>query len=94
MDLFDVILSSYLAFGQLIPQGQQEIVKYGGVQAIHADGSVTLRLKETAREEKSEPGARHVVVRLRDEHYPFEVTRHVRSWSDGSFVLLLEEEGK
>ena len=98
MNLFDVILSSYLVFGQLIPQGQQEIVKYGGVQAIHADGSVTLRLKETAREEKTEAGSRHVIVRLRDEHYPFEVTRHVRSWSDCSAVetwaeIRHQEEG-
>jgi len=86
MNLFEFLVSSYLAFGQLIPQGQQEIVKYGGVQAIHADGAVTLRLAEVGREDISEPGARHVVVRLRDEHYPFEVVRHVRAWNDCAAV--------
>lgn len=32
----EIALAGYLAFGQLIPEGQQEIVKYGGLQVIHA----------------------------------------------------------
>ena len=86
MDVFSWLVSGYLAFGQLIPQGQQEIVKYGGLQAIHADGAVTLRLKEAKRDELKEAGARHVVVTLRDEHYPFEIVRHVRQWDDCAAV--------
>jgi len=86
MNLFNWLISSYLAFGQLIPQGQQEIVKYGGIQVIHADGAVTLRLKETVREERKETGARHMTVTLRDEHYPFQITRHVRAWDDVAAV--------
>ncbi|MBQ2630678.1 MAG: hypothetical protein IJG13_13470, partial [Kiritimatiellae bacterium] len=80
--MFELLLRSYLAFGQLIPQGQQEIVKHAGLQTIHANGAVTLRLKEVAREELTEAGARHVVVRQRDEYHPFEVVRHVRAWDD------------
>ena len=86
MNVVSWLVSGYLAFGQLIPQGQQEIVKYGGLQTIHADGAVTLRLKEAGRTEVKEPGARHVVVTLRDVHYPLEIVRHVRSWDDCAAV--------
>ena len=82
MNLFELLVSSYLAFGQFIPGRQQEIVKYGGVQVIHADGAVTLRLKEVGRDEVPGSGSRHVRIQLKDEHYPFEITRHVRSWAD------------
>ena len=86
MDVFSWLVSGYLAFGQLIPQEQREIVKYGGLQAIHADGAVTLRLKETKRTDVKEAGARHVVVTLRDEYYPLEIVRHVRQWDDCAAV--------
>ena len=43
MNLFELLVSSYLAFGQFIPGRQQEIVKYGGLQVIHADGGFHLR---------------------------------------------------
>ena len=82
MTTLEVVLAGYLAFGQLIPQGQQEIVKHAGLQVIHADGSVTLRLKETGRCETAEGGAKTVRISMADEHYPFEVVRFVRSWSD------------
>ena len=49
MTTLEVAMAGYLAFGQLIPQSQQEIVKHAGLQVIHADGTVTLRLKETGR---------------------------------------------
>ena len=82
MTTIEIALAGYLAFGQLIPRGQQEIVKHAGLQVIHADGAVTLRLKETGREEKTEGAAKLVVIRMKDEHYPFEVVRYVRSWND------------
>ena len=82
----DIALAGYLAFGQLVPHGQQEIVKHAGLQAIHDDGAVTLRLKETGRRELAEEGARHIVISLEDESRPFGVTRHVRVWDDGDAV--------
>lgn len=86
MNLFETVVVCYLVFGQLIPEGQQEIVKHGGLQVIHADGAVTLRLKEMSRTEVVESGARHLVVQLKDDHYPFFVTRHVRQWNDCAAV--------
>ena len=82
MNGMEIALAGYLAFGQVIPSGQQEIVKHAGLQAIHADGAVTLRLKETGRKEIPEPGAKHVVISLEDESRPLRVTRHVRAWDD------------
>ena len=82
----EIALAGYLAFGQLITQGQQEIVKYAGLQAIHADGAVTLRLKETGRHEIAESNGRHIVIDLKDEAYPFLVTRHVQEWNDCAVV--------
>ena len=82
MTTMEIALAGYLAFGQLVPHGQQEIVKHAGLQVIHADGAVTLRLMETGREEKSEGAAKLVAIRMKDEHYPFEVVRYVRSWND------------
>lgn len=82
----EIALAGYLAFGQLIPEGQQEIVKYGGLQVIHADGAVTLRLKETGRRQVAEPDGRHIAISLEDEAYPFAVTRHVKEWSDCGVV--------
>ena len=70
MNGVEIVLAGYLAFGQLIPHGQQEIVKHAGLQALHADGAVTLRLKETGRDKRSEDGAEITTVRLVDEHYP------------------------
>ncbi len=82
MNGMEIALAGYLAFGQLIPKGQQEIVKHAGLQVIHANGAVTLRLKEEAREKKAEPGAETTIIRLRDELYPFEVTRYIKTWAD------------
>lgn len=82
MNGVEIALAGYLAFGQLIPQGQQEIVKHAGLQVLHADGAVTLRLKEAVREKRAEGGAEVTTIRLVDELYPFEVTRYVKSWDD------------
>ena len=87
MNGLELALSGYLAFGQLIPSGQVEIQKYAGIQAIHADGAVTLRLKETGRQEDTaEDGGKYIVIKLDDEAYPFHVTRHVKTWPDCSAV--------
>ena len=64
MNGVEIALAGYLAFGQLIPQGQQEIVKHVGLQVLHADGAVTLRLKETGREKRAEDGAEVTTIRL------------------------------
>jgi alpha-galactosidase len=86
MTAWNIALAGYLAFGQVIPSYQKEIVKHAGLQVIHADGAVTLRLKETGREETKTDGGRTLVIRLTDERYPFEVTRFVRSWNDCAAV--------
>ena len=83
MSVTEMALAGYLAFGQLIPSGrQQEIVKHAGLQVIHADGAVTLRLKESGRKDIPAQGARHVAVFLEDETRPLRVVRHVLAWDD------------
>lgn len=81
----EIALAGYLAFGQCIP-GRPEIVKHAGLQVIHADGAVTLRLCETSRETKDENGAKTTIIHLKDEARPFEVTRYVKSWPDTDAV--------
>jgi hypothetical protein len=53
---------------------------------MHADGAVTLRLEEAGREETAEGSSKTVTIRMKDERYPFEVTRHVRTWGDCAAV--------
>ncbi len=77
-----VARADYLVFGQLTKDRQQEIVKHAGLQVIHADGAVTLRLKETGRTETQEGAAKHAVISFQDEVRPFRVTRHIRTWND------------
>ncbi len=72
----------YLVFGQPTGSYYEAIVKHAGLQAIHADGAVTLRLAEKGRETKDEGVSNTTVIRLKDEVYPFEVTRYVKSWND------------
>jgi len=79
---FDIAMAGLLSFGQVIPSAQKEIVKHSGLQVIHADGAVTLRLKETGRTESAIEGGRVVTVNLQDEHYPVYITRYVRTWND------------
>ena len=82
MTALQIALSGYLAFGQLTGNYYESIVKHSGLQVIHADGAVTLRLEETGREESSADGAKMMSIRLKDECYPLEVTRYVRTWED------------
>ena len=81
LNITNILLSTYFAFGQ--PDAREwNIERYGGIQAMHADGTVTLRMTETGRHETVEGAARHVVLESRDETYPFFVTRHVVIWND------------
>ena len=84
MTAIEIALAGYLAFGQLTGNPYEAKTKHSGLQVIHADGAVTLRLKELKIEnvECKVDGSRTVAIRLKDEHYPFEVTRYVRSWDD------------
>ena len=100
MDVTGLALSAYLCFGQPIvgATNGEAIQRYGGLQAIHADGAVSVRLAETGREEKTEGGRHHWIVRYRDEAYPFFLERHVVSYADCSAVetwveIRHEEEG-
>lgn len=87
MTTLEIALASYLAFGQPFVDRHPDIVKYGGLQTIHADGAVTLRLAESGREETTgEDGSKTLAIRLKDEKYPFEVVRYVKSWNDCDVV--------
>ena len=86
MTAFEIALAGYLAFGQPTGNYYEAIVKHSGLQVIHADGAVTLRLAEQGREETGGDGAKTVVIRMKDEHYPFEVVRYVKSWDDCAAV--------
>ena len=97
MNITNIVLSAYLAFGQPVPN-TREVVRYGGVQAIHADGGLSLRMTETDRREVLSANGRHVVVESRDESYPVYLTRHVVFHGDCDVVetwveIRHEEEG-
>ena len=51
MTAFDLAMAGYLAFGQPTGNYYEAITKHAGLQAIHPDGAVTLRLAEVGREE-------------------------------------------
>ncbi|MBQ6330028.1 MAG: alpha-galactosidase [Kiritimatiellae bacterium] len=82
MTTLDIALAGCLAFGQLTGNPREAITKHNGLQVIHVDGAVTLRLAEVGREETTTDSAKTVAVRMKDEHYPFEVVRHVKTWDD------------
>ncbi|MBQ7190682.1 MAG: alpha-galactosidase [Kiritimatiellae bacterium] len=82
----ELALGEYLAFGQLTKDYYEAIVKHAGLQVIHADGAVTLRLQEIGREVATTPVSSSTTIRLKDEYYPLEVTRHVKTWNDCAAV--------
>ncbi len=86
MTALEIAMAGYLAFGQLTGDYHETITKHAGLQVIHADGAVTLRLAEVGREELAADGAKTIVVRLKDEHYPFEVARYIKTWGDCAAV--------
>ena len=91
MTALEIVMAGYLAFGQPTGNYYEAITKHAGLQVIHADGAVTLRLREEGtgngeRIVENGDGSKTTVIRLRDERYPFEVTRHVRTWGDCAAV--------
>ena len=46
MTALNIALAGYLAFGQPTGDAYESITKHAGLQVIHADGAVTLRLRE------------------------------------------------
>ena len=82
MTALEIAMAGYLAFGLTTGDYYEAITKHSGLQVMHADGAVTLRLEETGREETAEGCAKTVTIRMKDERYPLEVTRHVRTWGD------------
>ncbi len=77
-------LGQYRVFGGLTSDAKRPpaTFKHGGIQVIHADGAVSLRLAETGREETEDAESKTVSIRFKDENYPFEVTRRVKTWRD------------
>ena len=91
MTALEIAMAGYLAFGQLTGNYYEAITKHSGLQVIHADGAVTLRLREQGtgngeRVVENGYGSKTTVIRMKDERYPFEVTRYVRSWNDCAAV--------
>ena len=86
MTALNIALAGYLVFGQLTGSYYEAFVKHAGLQVIHSDGAVTLRLNEIGREELSDAASKTIVIRLKDELYPFEVTRYVKTWNDCAAV--------
>ena len=87
MTALEIAMAGYLAFGQPTGNYYEAITKHSGLQVIHSDGTVTLRLEEAGREETAEGSSKTVTIRMKDERYPFEVTRHVRTWGDCAAVV-------
>ena len=86
MTALEIAMAGCLAFGQPTGNYYEAITAHSGLQVIHSDGAVTLRLAEVGREELAADGAKTIVVRHKDEYYPFEVVRHVRVWNDCAAV--------
>ena len=49
MTALEIAMAGYLAFGQPTGNYYEAIAKHSGLQVIHADGAVTLRLEEAGR---------------------------------------------
>ena len=86
MTALEIAMAGYLAFGQPTGNYYEAITKHAGLQVIHSNCAVTLRLAEVGREESAADGAKTIVVRLKDEHYPFEVARYIKTWGDCAAV--------
>lgn len=98
MGITNIVLSGFLAFGQPVRVGQHDMNRYGGIQAIHVDGTTTVRLNETGRTDTDENGARHLTVAYRDADYPLYLVQHIVCHSDCEVVevwteIRHEEEG-
>ena len=54
MTALEIALAGCLAFGQPTGNYYEAITKHSGLQVIHADGAVTLRLREEGRGKRME----------------------------------------
>ena len=87
MTAAEIALAACLAFGNRAGSGfLGDIVKHAGLQAIHADGSVTLRMEVSDRSETDEAGSKTYRTVFRDACHPFEATRFVKEWKDCGVV--------
>ena len=90
MTALEIALAGCLAFGQPTGNYYEAITKHSGLQVIHSDGAVTLRLGDEGcgmwDETVGVDGSKTTVIRMKDEYYPFEVTRYVRTWDDCAAV--------
>ena len=94
MNAIEIATSALLSFGQVVGGGgnAEAIVRHAGLQVIHADGTLTLRLKEVSRETADgADGAKETVIALKDESYDFFVRRHVVSYGDCEAVETWNE---
>ena len=76
MTALEIVMAGCLAFGQPTGNYYEAITKQSGLQVIHSDGAVTLRLSELGVRscELGVDGSKTTVIRMKDERYPFEVT--------------------
>jgi len=77
MTALEIAMAGCLAFGQPTGNYYEAITTHSGLQVIHSDGAVTLRLREQGtgngeRIVENGDGSKTTVIRLRDERYPFE----------------------
>jgi alpha-galactosidase len=78
--------AKYLAFGDLNNSYYEAVFKHAGLHVIHADGGVSLRLKEKSRNEQKDAVSKTVAIHFKDEYYPFEVIRYIKTWNDCGVV--------
>ena len=62
--------------------------RFGGLTATHADGTLTTELVADGFERivEQRSGAEHIVLKMRDEVYPFRVRQHFRALCDCDVV--------
>lgn len=82
----EAALAEVLDFGRPQKSYYEAVVKHAGLQAIHADGGVSLRLRETGRETASDANSTTIAVKMKDEYYPFEAVKYVKTWNDCAAV--------
>ena len=76
---------TYTTFGA--PNGRGGFAKYAGLCVTHADGCVTTELLgETAETVADAPGVTHLVLSLKDAHYPFHVRQHFRAMGSSDVI--------
>ena len=71
---------TYATFGAPNAEGRGGFNKFAGLCVTHADGGVTTDLRgESAETVEDAAGVTHLVLTLRDAHYPFVVRQHFRA---------------